>query len=73
METAPDGTTRLVARSELYIGRDWSGRIGGDAYSGLRIDIEAGRPLRIRLTPLVSCRDSRTWLDADPEPITLKG
>ena len=73
METAPDGTTRLVARSELYIGRDWSGGSGGDAYSGLRIDIEAGRPLRIRLTPLVSCRDGKTWLDADPEPITLKG
>ena len=49
-----------------------SGAKAGDAYSGLRIDIAAGRPLSVQMTPLVSCRSSDGWVDADPQPITLE-
>ena len=71
-EGTSDGNTRVVATSNLFIGRNWSAAEGRNGYSGLRVDIAEGRPLRIRLTPLVSCRDSKGWLDADPDPISLR-
>ena len=71
MEHDRHGNPTVVANSQLFIGRNWSGAAGRHAYSGLRIDIGSGRPFTIRLTPLVSCRDGKAWLDADPEPITL--
>ena len=73
METHGDGSEKHIASSDLYIGRDWQPADGRDAYSGLRVDIEAGRPLTIRLTPLVSCRVDRDWSDQDLVPFTLPG
>ena len=66
------GKTRVVATSELFIGRNWTDAGARDGYSGLRVDVAGGRPLTIRLTPLVSCRDSKGWLDVDPDPISLR-
>ena len=60
---------RPVASSELFIGRNW--RNGMSAYSGLRVDVSAGRPLRIQLTPLVSYRDNGCWHDAELATINL--
>jgi len=71
IEYNDEGGTSVIASNQLFIGRNWDGSKAGDAYSGLRIDISEGRPLTIRLTPLVSCRSSEGWVDADPEPITL--
>ena len=71
-EQTVDGKTRVVATSELFIGRNWTDAGARDGYSGLRVDVSEGRPLTIRLTPLVSCRDSKGWLDADPDPINLR-
>ena len=71
MENNADGTMRVIAESKLFIGRKWQATADKPAYSGLRIDIASGRPLSIRLTPLVSVRDGPTWSDVDPEPITL--
>ena len=71
MENNADGTMRVIAESKLFIGRKWQAAADKPAYSGLRIDIASGRPLSIRLTPLVSVRDGSTWSDVDPEPITL--
>nr|MBC8169925.1 metallophosphoesterase [Synechococcus sp.] len=71
-EQTVDGTSRVVATSELFIGRNSTDSGGRDGYSGLRVDVEEGRPLTIRLTPLVSCRDGKSWLDADPDPISLR-
>ena len=71
-EEKADGNTRVVATSKLFVGRNWSAAGGRNGYSGLRLDIAEGRPLSIRLSPLVSCRDSNGWRDADPEPITLR-
>ena len=66
------GGTRVIASNRLFIGRHWDGAKAGDAYSGLRIDIAEGRPLSVQVTPLVSCRSSDGWVDADPQPITLE-
>ena len=71
MENDADGASKVVAESQLFIGQKWQATADKPAYSGLRIDIESGRPLSIRLTPLVSVRDGPTWSDVDPEPITL--
>ncbi len=71
-ETTSEGNTRVVATSNLFIGRNWGAAEGRNGYSGLRVDIGEGRPLTIRLTPLVSCPDGKGWLDADPDPITLR-
>ena len=71
MENDADGASKVVAESQLFIGRKWQAAADKPAYSGLRIDIASGRPLSIRLTPLVSVRDGSTWNDVDPDPITL--
>ena len=71
MENDADGSSKVVAESQLFIGRTWQAAANKPAYSGLRIDIASGRPLSIRLTTLLSVRDSSTWTDVDPEPITL--
>ena len=72
LEDQAEGEAKVVATSKLFVGRNWTAAQGRNGYSGLRVDIAEGRPLSIRLTPLVSCRDSNGWLDADPEPITLR-
>jgi len=72
MENDDQGQAKVVAESQLFIGRNWQGAAGRHAYSGMRVDIGSGRPLSIQLTPLVSCRDGKHWLDADPERITLR-
>lgn len=67
------GNSSVIASNNLFIGRNWNGTAEGDAYSGLRIDIAEGKPLRMSLTPLVSSRTSKGWVDAEPAPITLGG
>ena len=66
-------SSSVIASNKLFIGRNWNGTAEGDAYSGLRIDIAEGKPLRMSLTPLVSSRTSKGWIDAEPAPITLGG
>jgi len=73
IEQDESGNSRVIASNHLFIGRNWNGTAEGDAYSGLRIDIAEGKPLRITLKPLVSCRTSEGWVDAEPEPISLGG
>ena len=65
------GSSSVIASNNLFIGRNWNGTAEGDAYSGLRIDIAEGKPLRMTLTPLVSSRTRNGWIDAEPGPITL--
>ena len=72
IEDQSEGEAKVVATSKLFVGRNWTAAQGRNGYSGLRVDIAEGRPLSICLTPMVSCRDSNGWLDADPEPITLR-
>ena len=71
-ESEPQGEQKLMASSELYIGRGWpQAEAGGGAYSALRVDISSGRPLRIRLTPLVSSRQDQEWIQHALDPIDL--
>ena len=51
-ESSDRGEQRLIATSDLYVGRCWADCNGGKAYSALRVDISEGRPLKIQLTPL---------------------
>ena len=73
MEKDIDGTENHVATSNLFIGREWDKADGRDAYSGLRVDIDPGQPITIRLTPLVSCHSKEGWNDYEIEPVTLIG
>ena len=67
------GNSSVIASNNLFIGRNWNGSAEGDAYSGMRVDIAEGKPLTMTLTPLVSSRTSKGWVDAEPEAITLGG
>ena len=73
MEKDIDGTENHVATSNLFIGREWDKLDDRDAYSGLRVDIDPGQPITIRLTPLVSCNSKEGWNDYEIEPVTPIG
>lgn len=63
METVPDtpGNTRLVAKSQLYVGRTGHGSDKHRPYSCVRIDVQAGTPPRFVIRPLVAERYRRDW------------
>ena len=71
-ESLDKGEQRLIARSDLYVGRSWADCNGGKAYSALRIDISEASPLRIRLTPLISNREENGWNEITMDPIELE-
>ena len=70
-EARDNGEQRLVASSDLYVGRNWADCDGGKAYSALRVDISEGCPLRIQLTPLISNREENGWNEVTMDPIEL--
>ena len=71
IESRNNGEKRLIASSDLYVGRSWADCNGGKAYSALRVDIDEGSPLRIRLTPLISNREENGWNEVTMDPIEL--
>ena len=70
-ESQSNGEQRQVATSDLYVGRSWAYCNGGKAYSALRVDIDEGSPLRIRLTPLISHREENGWNEITMDAIEL--
>jgi 3',5'-cyclic AMP phosphodiesterase CpdA len=62
---------RTLARSQLFVGRSGRGSRLRRAYSGLRVDVAAGRPLRLRLTPLVAEKLEGSWRHYDLETIEV--
>lgn len=64
---------RTLARSQLFVGRSGRGSRLRRAYSGLRVDVAAGRPLRLRLTPLVAEKLEGSWRHYDLETIEVGG
>ena len=70
-EASGQGDERVIASSDLYVGRSWADCNGGKAYSALRIDISEGSPLRIRLIPLISNREDDGWNEVTMNPIEL--
>ena len=70
-ESGNRGEPRMIATSDLYVGRRWADCNGGKAYSALRVDISEGHPLKIRLTPLISNREENGWNEITMDPIEL--
>lgn len=67
-EATADGE-RTLARSQLFVGRSGRGSRLRRSYSGLRVDVAAGTPLRLRLTPLVAEKVEGRWRHYDLEGI----
>jgi len=61
LKEGPPGAERDVAHSRLFLGRSGRGSNLRRAYSALRVDVAAGSPLRLTLTPLVAEKASGTW------------
>ncbi|MDM7951819.1 MAG: metallophosphoesterase [Cyanobium sp. CZS 25K] len=57
----PAGAGRVVARSRLFLGRSGRGAALRRAYSALRVDVAAGTPLKLTLTPLVAEKAAGRW------------
>ncbi len=57
----PPGAERVVARSRLFLGRSGRGSALRRVYSALRVDVAAGTPLRLTLTPLVAEKAEGRW------------
>nr|WP_254216774.1 metallophosphoesterase [Synechococcus sp. CCY 9618] len=61
LREGPPGDQRVVARSRLFLGRSGRGSSLRRAYSALRVEVAAGTPLRITLTPLVAEKAGGRW------------
>lgn len=57
----PAGSERVVARSRLFLGRSGRGSSLRRSYSALRVDVAAGTPLKLTLTPLVAEKADGRW------------
>jgi hypothetical protein len=57
----PAGSKRVVARSRLFLGRSGRGAALRRAYSALRVEVAAGTPLKLTLTPLVAEKAEGRW------------
>ncbi|MEA5410685.1 metallophosphoesterase [Synechococcus sp. BA-120 BA3] len=67
----PAGSERVVARSRLFLGRSGRGSSLRRSYSALRVDVAAGTPLKLTLTPLVAEKAEGRWRQYAMEPILL--
>ncbi len=61
LREGPPGSEREVARSRLFLGRSGRGSSLRRSYSALRVDVAAGSPLRLTLTPLVAEQGAGRW------------
>lgn len=66
-----NGQDLTVATSHLYVGRTGKGSTLKRPYSGLRVDINEGKPLSIALTPLVAEKYDGKWNPYAMESITV--
>jgi hypothetical protein len=55
------GKDQVVATSELFVGRSGKGKDKKRPYSGLRVDVHEGTPLKLSLTPLLAERAHKKW------------
>lgn len=64
--TNADGnSSRLVAKSLLYVGRTGQGSKKRRPYSALRIDVQAGEQLKLKVQPLIAQRFQRQWIQQE--------
>ncbi|HSM81796.1 MAG TPA: metallophosphoesterase [Nodosilinea sp.] len=64
---ALDGIERTVAKSHLYLGRSGDGSHLKRPYSGLRIEVASGTPLKLRVIPLVAEKYDGKWTGYEME------
>jgi hypothetical protein len=70
--TNADGkSSRLVAKSLLYVGRTGQGSQKRRPYSALRIDVQSGQQLKLKVQPLIAERFQRQWIQNDLEPLII--
>ncbi len=67
----PAGGERVVARSRLFLGRSGRGSSLRRSYSALRVEVAAGTPLKLTLTPLVTEKAEGQWRPYRGREITL--
>lgn len=70
---ATGAAERLVARSQLYIGRSGYGSKLRRPYSCLRIDVRGGQPPEFILRPFVAERFQGEWLNRAVAPFSIGG
>lgn len=69
--TNSEETSKSIARSQLYVGRNGSGSHKRRPYSGLKIDVKQGSPPKFVVTPLVAERYQRQWHHPEMESFTI--
>lgn len=68
---AEGNSSRLVAKSLLYVGRTGQGLQKRRPYSALRIDVQAGQQLKLKVQPLIAERFQRQWIQEEMEPFII--
>jgi 3',5'-cyclic AMP phosphodiesterase CpdA len=63
--------TRMVARSQLFVGRHGHGSQKRRPYSFLRIDVHDGRPPKFTIRPLIAERFRGEWNNHHIEPFVI--
>jgi hypothetical protein len=71
LQESISGEDRNVATSHLFLGRTGKGSTLKRPYSGLRVDINGGKPCSITLTPLVAEKFEGQWNQYPLERITV--
>lgn len=64
-------STRLVARSQLFVGRHGHGSQKRRPYSFLRIDVQEGSPPKFRIRPFIAERFKGEWSNSHIEPFVI--
>ncbi|MCG8366934.1 MAG: metallophosphoesterase, partial [Pseudanabaenales cyanobacterium] len=63
--------TRLVAKSQLFVGLTGHKTERRRPYSFLRIDVQAGRPPKFVIRPFISERYHQLWNDYALDPLVI--
>jgi hypothetical protein len=66
-----DGKTRVVARSQLFVGRYGRASQKRRPYSFLRIDVQDGQPPKFVVRPFIAERFKRQWSNSQVEPFLI--
>jgi hypothetical protein len=61
----------LVARSNIFIGRNGRGSQKRRPYSFLRIDVQPGNPPKFVVRPFVVERFHKEWTNSELKPLVL--
>jgi hypothetical protein len=66
-----NGDERVVARSQLFIGRKGHSLQKQRPYSFLRIDVQDGTPPKFTVRPFIAERFQRQWVNSEIEPFVI--